>query len=184
MTHEFRGNTRARSEAATKSRRARSERRQADRADSAPPTRDRGGRSLAQLFAAIFGLTFLLVGIGGFIPGITSNYDELSLFGTDSHAELLGLFRVSILHNIVHLLFGIGLLAAARESWSKIYLIGGGLAYAAVAAYGFLIDRSSDANFLPVIHNDNWLHVALTAALILAGLIAIAADRNRRTSHA
>ena len=64
------------------------------------------------------GAAFLLVGVAGFIPGITSNYDELKLAGTDSNAELLGLFRVSILHNLVHLAFGVGLIAAARKSWA------------------------------------------------------------------
>lgn len=147
------------------------------RRSSARAERSTGDRSLLQVLAAVFGLTFLLVGIAGFIPGITSNYDELSLLGTDSNAELLGLFRVSILHNIVHLLFAVGLLAAARADWSKVYLLGGGVAYGGVAVYGFLVDRTSDANFLPVNHADNWLHVGLALAMILAGLVGLAADR-------
>lgn len=148
---------------------------------------DRGGNhssgpSLVQVFAGVVGLVFVLLGIGGFIPGVTSNTDELSLVGTDSMAELLGLFRVSIAHNVVHLLFGIGLLAAARASWSKIYLIGGGVAYAAVTAYGFAVDETSDANFLPVNEADNYLHVGVTAALVLLGVIGIAVQRSRSTS--
>lgn len=134
-------------------------------------------RTLAQTLAFVFGLTFLLVGIAGFIPGITGNYDELSTLGTDSNAELLGLFRVSILHNIVHMLFGIGILAAARQSWSKLYLIGGGIAYVLVAAYGFIIDEQSDANFLPINTADNFLHVVLSLALLGAGLVVVAAER-------
>ncbi len=136
-----------------------------------------GGRSLLQLFSGVMGLTFLLSGVGGFIPGITSNYDELSLLGTDSNAELVGLFRVSVLHNIVHLLFAIGLLAAARASWSKLYLIGGGVGYLGVAAYGFIIDHSSDANFLPLNDADNFLHVGLSTAMIVLGLVGIAVAR-------
>ena len=65
-------------------------------------------KTLAQKLAFMFGVTFLLVGILGFIPGITSNYDELKFAGENSDAELLGLFQVSILHNIAHMLFGIG----------------------------------------------------------------------------
>ena len=136
-----------------------------------------GQRSLAQTLALVFGLTFLLAGIGGFIPGITENYDELTFLGTDSDAELLGLFRVSILHNIVHMLFGVGILAARRHDWSKLYLIGGGIAYILVSAYGFAIDEQSDANFLPVNTADNFLHVALSLALLGAGLVALAAER-------
>ena len=66
-----------------------------------------GHRSLLQTFAAVMGITFVLAGIAGFIPGVTSNYDELELAVTDSNAELLRLFRVSILHNLVHLAFGV-----------------------------------------------------------------------------
>ncbi len=143
------------------------------------PSQDRSGRSPLQLFAALMGLAFLLAGVGGFIPGVTSNYDELELFGTDSNAELLGLFRVSILHNIVHLVFAVGLLAAARASWSKIYLLGGGLAYVGVAVYGFVIDHESDANFLPLNDTDNLLHVGLSSAMILFGLVGLAAEKRR-----
>lgn len=52
------------------------------------------------------GAVFLLVGVLGFIPGITSNYDTLRFAGHGSAALLLGIFQVSVLHNIVHLLFG------------------------------------------------------------------------------
>ena len=135
------------------------------------------GRSLLPVFAALMGLTFLLAGVGGFIPGVTSDVDELSLFGTDSRAELLGLFRVSILHNIVHLLFAVGLLAAARASWSKLYLLGGGVGYLLVAAYGFLVEEESDANFLPINDADNLLHVGLSLGMILLGLVGIALDK-------
>lgn len=130
-----------------------------------------------QVLAAVFGLTFLLAGVAGFIPGITSNYDELALFGTDSRAELLGLFRVSVLHNIVHLLFGIGLLAAARYSWSKLYLLGGGLVYGGVVVYGLVIDHESEANFLPINDADTLLHVAFTLGMIAAGVAGLAAAK-------
>ncbi|MBW3649246.1 MAG: DUF4383 domain-containing protein [Actinobacteria bacterium] len=130
-----------------------------------------------QVLAGVFGLSFLLAGVGGFIPGITSNYDELSLFGTDSNAELLGLFRVSVLHNIVHLLFAVGLLAAARFSWSKLYLLGGGVGYLGVLLYGLIVDHDSEANLLPVNHADNFLHLGLGSAMIVAGVVGLAAAR-------
>lgn len=153
----------------------------APEAPAATP-RERSGRSLVQIFAAVMGLAFLLAGVGGFIPGVTSNYDELSLFGTDSNAELLGLFRVSILHNIIHLLFAVGLLAATRASLSKLYLLGGGVAYLGVAAYGFVVEQSSDANFIPINDTDNLLHVGLSSAMILLGLIGLALERRATAS--
>ena len=141
------------------------------------PGRSRTGRSLLQIFAAVVGLTFLLVGIAGFIPGLTSEYDQLELYGTESNAELLGLFRVSILHNIVHLLFGVGLLAAARPSSAKAYLVGGGVVYLVVVAYGFLVDKQSEANFLPINHADNLLHLGLGLGMILLGVVGAALAR-------
>ena len=144
-----------------------------------------GRRSLLQTFAAVMGIAFLLAGLGGFIPGVTSNYDELELAGTDSNAELLGLFRVSILHNLVHLAFGVGLIAAARRSWAAAYLIGGGVVYLVVVLYGYLIDLDSDANFLPLNDADNLLHVGLSLAMIALGLIGLAADkRNAAAGYA
>lgn len=74
--------------------------------------------------AGAVGAVFLLVGIAGFIPGITTNYSDLMVAGPDSDAELLGLFEVSILHNIVHLAFGVlGLFAA--KAWSSAHLYPG-----------------------------------------------------------
>jgi hypothetical protein len=49
----------------------------------------------------------VLIGILGFIPGITRHYGDLTFAGGDSRAKLLGSFQVSILHNLVHLLFGV-----------------------------------------------------------------------------
>ena len=135
-------------------------------------------------FAALMGAAFLLAGVGGFIPGITSNYDELKLAGTDSNAELLGLFRVSILHNLVHLAFGVGLIAAARKSWAAAYLIGGGVLYLGVVVYGVLVDKASDANFLPLNDADNLLHLVLSLAMILLGLIGLALDKRNDAAGA
>ncbi len=144
-----------------------------------PDRKATGRRSLAQGLAFTFGLVFLLVGIAGFIPGITEPFEGLSFLGTDSEGELLHVFRVSVFHNIVHLLFGVGIIAAARHSWSLAYLIGGGIAYALVSLYGFVIDQDSDANFLPINTADNLLHAALALALVGAGLVALAASRRR-----
>ncbi len=161
MTYEFRGNTLMNQTSATQR-----------------------TRSPAQTLALVFGLTFLVVAIAGFIPGVTTPFEHLEVAGTDSEAELLGIFRVSVLQNIVHLLFGVGILAAARESWSVTYLLGGGVAYLLVAAYGFLVDLDSDANFLPVNGADNLLHTALAVGLLGAGLVGLSASRKRAVTTA
>jgi hypothetical protein len=138
-------------------------------------TADHTGAATADVLrkvAKAVGVVFLLVGIAGFIPGLTSNLGDISFASHHSDATLLGLFQVSILHNVVHLLFGFAGLAAAKAlGASRSYLIGGGLIYGALAVYGMIIDRMSDANFVPVNDADNWLHIGLAAAMIVLGLV-------------
>jgi hypothetical protein len=115
--------------------------------------------------------TFLLVGVLGFIPGITTDYDTMMFAGHESDAKLLGVFEVSVLHNIVHLLFGIaGFLLARTVSGARAYLIGGGAVYFVLWIYGLLIDHDSGANFVPLNDADNWLHLALAIGMIGLGV--------------
>lgn len=124
-----------------------------------------------QRAAAVVGAVFLLVGILGFIPGVTTDYDLLSGAGHHSGAKVLGVFQVSVLHNIVHLLFGVAGLAMARSiGAAHNYLIGGGVVYAVLWVYGMVIDHSSAANFVPVNTADNWLHFVLAVAMIALGV--------------
>lgn len=129
-------------------------------------------RTAIEMTALAAGAVFALVGVLGFIPGVTTNYSELSFAGPDSGAMLLGVFQVSILHNIVHLLFGAaGLLMGRTASQSKYYLIGGGALYLVIWLYGLLIDQASSANFIPVNTSDNWLHVVLGAVMLAVGIV-------------
>ena len=128
--------------------------------------------------ATVVGATFLLVGILGFVPGITTNYDDMELAGHESGAELLGIFQVSILHNLVHVAFGIAGLAMARQArTAATYLIGGGVIYLVLWLYGLVTDHESDANFVPVNNADDWLHLALGAGMIAAGFLGRNAGR-------
>ena len=125
-------------------------------------------RTLAMAVAAVF----VLVGILGFIPGITTNYDDLGFASDDSEAELLGIFQVSILHNIVHLAFGLVGLALARTlDGARLFLIGGGVIYLLLWIYGLLIDQDSGANFIPINTADNWLHFILGVGMVLVGFV-------------
>ncbi|SDY10824.1 protein of unknown function [Amycolatopsis xylanica] len=135
-------------------------------------------RTPAQLSAGVVGVVFLLVGIGGFIPGLTTDYDQLSFAGHDSMAMLLGLFMVSVLHNIVHLLFGIIGLALARTPRSaRNYLVAGGVIYLVLWIYGLVVDHDSAANFVPVNTADNWLHLGLGVAMIALGVATAGTTR-------
>lgn len=129
-------------------------------------------RPLIRTAALVVGAVFLLVGILGFIPGITTDYDTMTFAGHESEAKLLGIFQVSVLHNIVHLLFGIAGIAFARTvGGARSYLVGGGIIYALLWLYGLFIDHDSTANFVPVNTADNWLHLILAIGMIALGLL-------------
>ncbi|MFY1617220.1 DUF4383 domain-containing protein [Micromonospora sp. WMMD736] len=140
----------------------------------------RGGRPAAprprvQVAALVVAGVFLLIGVLGYIPGITTDYGELSFAGHHSEAKLLGVFQVSILHNAVHLLFGLVGLALARSvAGARVFLAGGGAIYLALWLYGLAIeaiDESGGANILPVNGADNWLHLALGFGMLALGLL-------------
>ena len=120
----------------------------------------------------VVGVVFLVVGIAGFIPGVTTDYEELTFAGHHSGAMLLGVFAVSVLHNIVHLLFGIaGILLARSAPAARTYLIVGAVIYAALWLYGLIIDRGSSMNVVPVNDADNWLHLILALSMLALGLV-------------
>lgn len=129
-------------------------------------------RTDIQKAALAVGAVFLLVGLLGFIPGITTDYDEMKFASHDSLAKLLGIFQVSVLHNIVHLLFGVAGIAMARQARTAyLFLVGGGVIYLVLWLYGLVIDKESDANFVPVNNADNWLHLLLGLGMIALGVL-------------
>ena len=130
-----------------------------------------------QTASTVVGAVFLLVGILGFIPGITSNYGDMMVAGHDSEALLLGIFQVSILHNLVHVLFGLaGLYFARSARTARTFLIWGGVVYAVLWLYGLVVPHESAANFVPFNTADNWLHFLLAAGMIALGVLL---SRNR-----
>jgi hypothetical protein len=140
------------------------------------------GRTDIQRAALLFGVIFLLVTLVGFIPGITTDYDDLTRFDGEG-AKIFGIFGTNILENLVHLLYGVaGLLAASSWATSRLYFIGGGAVYLVVWLYGLLggSDESSSANFLGLNSAADWLHFILGAAMIAVGFVLsrrVAADR-------
>lgn len=131
--------------------------------------------------SAALGAVFLLVGILGFIPGITTDYGSMEFAGRDSGAELLGVFEVSILHNLVHLLFGVAGLALARTvAGARAFLVGGGAVYLVLWLYGLVIDLDDSANFVPFNDADNWLHLVLGVVMVVLGVL-LGRPRTART---
>ncbi|AVT28334.1 DUF4383 domain-containing protein [Plantactinospora sp. BC1] len=139
---------------------------------SEPVGRTVNETALVRRVAVAVSAVFLLVGVLGFIPGVTTNYDSMTFAGHESDAHLLGVFEVSVLHNIVHLLFGVVGLAMARTvERARLYLIGGGAVYLVLWLYGLVIGHDSAANFVPLNGADNWLHFFLGVGMIALGLL-------------
>ncbi|MFG2064668.1 DUF4383 domain-containing protein [Micromonospora sp. NPDC048871] len=134
--------------------------------------RGRPDRTRVQLAALIVAALFLVLGVAGFIPGITTGYGDMTFAGHHSGAKLLGVFQVSILHNLLHLGFGlIGLVAARRLAGARIFLTAGGAVYLALWLYGWAIEDDSAANFIPVNGADDFLHLALGFGMLALGLL-------------
>lgn len=108
--------------------------------------------------AYVFGAVFLLIGVLGFVPGVT----------TDGH--LLGIFDVSPLHNIIHLASGIAALAlgSGGEKSAQLYFRVFGLVYGLVTVVGF-IQGTTVLGLIGVNMADNLLHLAISAVSLYAG---------------
>lgn len=119
-----------------------------------------------QRVAQIFGVVFILIALAGFYTG------GMSMEADPTAAPaVLGMFPVNLLHNIVHLLFGIWGLAASRSwSGSKQYAQIAGIIYLVLAAVGFV--APDGFGMVPLGGNDIWLHALLGLGLLAAGFTA------------
>ncbi|MGV0837455.1 DUF4383 domain-containing protein [Mycolicibacterium thermoresistibile] len=132
--------------------------------------------------AMLMGAVLLLLGLAGFIPGLTSGYDGLTWWGHGSTAQLFGTFTVSALHNAVHLAIGAaGFLLARSYAAARAYLLGSGVFFLGLWGYGLAIDKAGPANIIPVDNAGNWLHFTLGVVMVTLGLTLAA--RRDPTKH-
>ncbi len=83
----------------------------------------------ATLWAKIFGIFFLVIGLGAFLPFLAPANENGQL--------LLGIFQVNTTQNIIHILSGLVALAAIKgEDYARNYFKVFGLVYALVAVWG------------------------------------------------
>lgn len=111
---------------------------------------------MAALVCKLMGLVFIVVAVWGFIDG-----------------DSVLVFHVNPVHNVVHLLSGIGALACgfAGERASKLFSLGFGVVYGLVAALG-LAGVQFVVDLLHLNGPDNWLHVAIAAVFLIVGLMS------------
>ncbi|WBB70878.1 DUF4383 domain-containing protein [Micromonospora sp. WMMD812] len=136
------------------------------------------GKAPVRRAAGVVAVLFLLIGLLGFVPGVTSDFGDLRFAGHHSGATLFGAFQVSILHNLIRLLFGVaGLVLSRTVTHARAYLVGGGAISLVLWLYGLVVDRDSGANFVPLNGADNWLHLGLGIGMIGLGLVTTRAGR-------
>lgn len=110
-----------------------------------------------QKAAKWFGIIFILIGVLGFVPGITPG------------GYLLGIFAVNLLHNIIHLLSGIVALICAGDGLkAKGYFKIFGIVYSLVTVIG-LIQGQTVLELIPVNAADNVLHLLLSIIFLALG---------------
>ncbi|MES2889579.1 MAG: DUF4383 domain-containing protein [Pseudomonadota bacterium] len=123
-------------------------------------------------FALIFGIVFLLVGIAGFIPGVTTPHTHPDVQMTPGLGLVLGLFPVNVLHNIVHLAFGVwGLVASRSDSGGSVYAKAVAIIYALLTVMGLLPFANLHTTFglIPLYGHDVWLHAGLAVVAAYFG---------------
>ena len=134
----------------------------------------------ASMFATLLGVAFLVAGAAGFVPSPVPA-DAPPLTVEQGHGLALGLFPVNILHNIVHLVFGILGLAAARgmimsaRSYAQLIAV----AYGLLTVLGLVPATQTTFGLIPIWGHDVWLHgvIAIAAAVVGFGGAAEPARR-------
>src|SRR5262245_35085444 len=127
-------------------------------------------------FAMFLGVIFVFIGIAGFIPGLNhmhSGSAHLTVEGPGT-GYLLGLFHVNVLHNAVHILFGVMGIAAARGGWAVLYCRIVAVAYILLAVMGSISTAELKYTFglIPIEDNDVWLHALIGIAAAVFGWVA------------
>lgn len=135
-------------------------------------------------FSLVLGIVFLLVGVAGFIPGLMHMPEQAAdVEVTENFGRLFGLFPVNILHNIVHIIFGIWGIAAYRSyAGARVYSRAVAVIYAVLAVMGFIPGLNTTFGLIPLYGNDIWLHAVIAIAAAYFGFAAKDTEVGRNTT--
>jgi len=127
----------------------------------------------AQRFAAVFGVVYLAVAVAGI--ALTGFSD----FAGEHHHTLL-IFAVNPLHNVIHLVLGVGWLAAApRHGAARLANLAFGVVLGLVTVLGF-VGGMGMLGMSGIAEPDNFLHLATaTLSLYFGSVAAGGADAGR-----
>jgi hypothetical protein len=115
-------------------------------------------------FALVYGIVFLVVGIAGFVPAFTVPHQHPDVAVNAWMGLLFGLFAVNVLHNLVHILFGVwGLAASGSESAARVFARSTAIIYAALVVLGLIgaFNLHTVFGLVPLYGHDLWLHAVL-----------------------
>lgn len=127
-------------------------------------------------FALVLGIGFLAVGILGFVPRLlTMPEGQPALLIEIGHGNLFGLFPVNILHNLVHLIFGVwGVVVWRSFAASRVYSRSVAVIYAVLTVMGLIPGLHTLFGLVPLHGNDIWLHAVITIAAGYFGYAPVA----------
>lgn len=126
--------------------------------------------------AWVAGIIFVVIGIGGFIPALTSK-DSMGM------TLLLGIFMVGAVHNVIHLASGVAaLLCTKSEKYAMMYFRIFGIVYGLVTLVGF-IQGDTVLGLIDVNTADNFLHLGIALVSLYLGYgVATATTDSKPTS--
>ena len=128
-------------------------------------------------FVLTIGILYLLVGVLGFFPALVSAppAGAPSVTVESGYGYLFGLFPVNALHNLVHLMIGIGALGAYRSvPRSMSFSRGLAIIYGVLTVMGLIPALHTTLGLIPLFGHDVWLHAATAAIAAYFGYVRAA----------
>ncbi len=125
-------------------------------------------------FAMVWGILFLMIAATGLIPGLLQPPapDAPDLAVDAMHGQAAGLFPVNILHNLVHVIFGVwGLMASRSLGAAKNYARITAVIYFMFVVMGLIPGLDTTFGLVPLHGNDVWLHVLLAVPAAYFGFV-------------
>lgn len=133
---------------------------------------------MIRTFALIFGIVYMLVGILGFIPGLSQHHADMPPISIDSfYGKMLGLFPINVLHNVVHMAIGAwGILASRSVGASRLFGKGLAVIYGLLTILGLIPATNTLFGLVPIYGHDIWLHALSALVAAYFGFVARESD--------